>query len=349
MKDKRIIKVLIVDDSVTMRETLAMMIEKNKDMKVIGKAANPYEAVSIMRKIKPDVITLDIEMPKMDGLTFTKKIMSQHPIPIIIISSLTLNSIDISLRALEAGAVEIISKPFSKSIGDISPDKYIARQIRRAALAKVRYIAKKKGVTSSNSSIKPASKDTKAAKAIFIGASTGGTEAISRIVENLSPPLPPIVIVQHMPPVFTKAFADRLNGITSLSVKEAAEGDMLYNNNIYIAPGGIHLLIKAHAAGYKLTLHDSAPVNHVKPSIDITFQSAAQVMKTKATGILLTGMGADGAKGLKLIRDAGGKTIAQDEYSCVVYGMPKAAMELGAAQYSMNIKSITDYINNMRI
>jgi two-component system chemotaxis response regulator CheB len=346
MTETRKIKVLIVDDSLTMRETLALMISSDPGIEVIGKASNPYEAVAIMKKTKPDVITLDIEMPKMDGLTFLKKIMSQHPIPIIIISSLTLNSIDITLKALELGAVEIISKPFDKSIQGTTPRKHIADQIRKAAMAKVRF----KKISRETTVVPGKSKAGKiiSRRIILFGASTGGTEALSRIFSQLRPELPAIIIVQHMPPVFTKAFAGRLNAGSQLTIKEAGDGEILYDNHVYVAPGGIHTVIKRSALGYKTELVDTAPVNHVKPAVDVTFLSAAEAAGNKATGIILTGMGADGVKGLMAIRNAGGKTVAQDEFSSVVYGMPKAALENGAAALSMNIESIIDFINRKR-
>ena len=347
MIKKRKIKVLIIDDSLTIRETLSLIISSEPDFEVVGKAGDPYEAVKIMNQIKPDVITLDIEMPKMDGLTFLKKLMSQHPIPVIIISSLTAKSANITLRALELGAVEIISKPFNKTIKSSNPKQFIINQIRRASMASVKSKAAKHLIANKHIEKEKPIKQVPANRLICIGASTGGTEVISRIIQNINNNKPAIVIVQHMPPLFTKSFADRLNDYTNLSVKEAEDGDILMNNHIYVAPGGKHLEIVK--AGLRLKIHtfDGDLVNHVKPSIDVTMASIASLHHQKSVGILLTGMGKDGAEGLKMIRETGGKTIAQDEQSSLVFGMPKQAIQINAAQLILNIEEIINQINSI--
>lgn len=347
MINKEKIKVLIIDDSVSIRETLAMILNKESDIEVIGKAGDPYEAVKIMSRIEPDVITLDIEMPKMDGLTFLKKLMSQHPIPVIIMSSLTAKSADITLRALELGAVEIISKPFNKTIKDNDPNQFIINQIKRASLAAVKSKISHKPFTSKKQEQKIKRRNIPASRIICIGASTGGTEAISKIVQKINDHKPAIVIVQHMPPVFTHSFATRLNDYSSLVAKEAEEGEILMNNHIYVAPGGMHMEIVKEEFNYKFSIFDGLPINHVKPSIDVTMTSIAKLNNQKSVGIILTGMGKDGANGLKMIRNTGGKTIAQDEKSSLVFGMPRKAIEIDAAQMILNIDEITNQINSI--
>ena len=347
MIKKRKIKVLIIDDSLTIRETLSLIISSEPDFEVVGKAGDPYEAVKIMNRVKPDVITLDIEMPKMDGLTFLKKLMSQHPIPVIIISSLTAKSANITLRALELGAVEIISKPFNKTIKSSNPKQFIINQIRRASMAAVKSKVAKHLIAKNQIEKEKPIKQIPASRLICIGASTGGTEVISQIIRNINNNKPAIVIVQHMPPLFTKSFADRLNDYTNLSVKEAEEGDILMNNHIYVAPGGKHLEITKVGLRLKLHVFDGDLVNHVKPSIDVTMASIAKLHHQRSVGILLTGMGKDGADGLKMIRDSGGKTIAQNEQSSLVFGMPKQAIKINAAQLILDIEEIINQINSI--
>jgi len=343
MLSSRKIKVLVVDDSKLMREMLSLILSKEVDIEIIGLAADPYEAVEIMKNIKPDVITLDIEMPKMDGLTFLKKIMRQHPIPVIIISSLTLESAQISMHALELGAVEIISKPFNKSLCGLNPNEYISNQIRRAANSKV---VMKNALKNKNKPIINFSKGNKkiATRIICIGASTGGTIAIRKLIEEITPEMPAIVIIQHMPPIFTKAFADNLNKSCQLEIKEAEEDEILINNHVYIAPGGKHLMVIKTSQGIKVHLTETAPVNFVKPSIDVAMESMKNMGGKENIAIILTGMGSDGAIGLKTLKDNGWTTIAQDEESSLIYGMPKKAFELGAAKMVMNITEIKEFI-----
>ena len=311
--NNRKIKLLIIDDSITMRETLSLIVNTAPDIEVVGKAADPYEAVKIMNRIKPDVITLDIEMPKMDGLTFLKKLMRQHPIPVIIMSSLTAKSAKITLRALELGAVEIISKPFNKTIKTSDSNQFIINQIRRASNAVVKSKTSNNVFSKTDKVKEKPQKQNSSKRIICIGASTGGTEVISQIIQKTTINKPAIVIVQHMPPIFTKSFADRLSDYSNLISKEAEDGEILMDNHIYVAPGGMHLEIIKSNFNFKIHIFDGEHVNHVKPSIDITFASIAKLNLQKTVGILLTGMGKDGALGLKKIRESGGKTIAQDE------------------------------------
>jgi two-component system chemotaxis response regulator CheB len=335
------IKVLVVDDSAIVRQTFQQELPKDPEIEVIGTALDPYVARDKIIALKPDVITLDIEMPRMDGLTFLRKLMHFYPIPVIIVSSLSQQGSKIALDALESGAIEVMAKPGAAyTVGDMAIE--LRQKIKAAAMAK--------GSLAKNANQKPIeierpkalSKTTN--KVVILGASTGGTQAIELFMKSLPQISPGIVIVQHMPPGFTKAFAERLNGLCDVEVKEAENGDVVMNGRALIAPGNTHMLIKRSGAQYFVEVKDGPLVNHHRPSVEVLFQSAAQHVGPNAIGVMLTGMGADGAQGMKKMRDMGAVNICQDEQSCVVFGMPKAAIESGAAEYILPLQKIAGQV-----
>ena len=331
------IRVLIVDDSAVIRNILSANLSKFSDIEVIGTASEPYKARDMILQLNPDVITLDIEMPRMDGLEFTKVLMKHRPIPIVIVSALIEGKCEISLQALEAGAVEIFPKPSS----DISRElpklmNRLADKVRAASKSKPR---KKTGAASKTISSSALIKTTD--KVIAIGASTGGTEAIRRILQGFPPNAPGIAIVQHMPVLFTKAFAKRLNSVcVNLNVKEAEDGESLITGKALIAPGDKHLLLKRSGARYYVRVKEGPLVCGHCPSVEILINSFAEVAGRNAIGIIMTGMGRDGANGLLKMYNAGAKTIVQDEKSSVVFGMPKEALDIGAAKRGIDLKEI---------
>jgi len=350
------IRVLVVDDSAVVRQSLSSILGSDPEIEVMGTAADPIIAVKKIMKEIPDVITLDIEMPRMDGLTFLRKIMSQHPIPVVIISSLTTEGTEVALKALEYGASEIIGKPAMNAAKFINESKImICDAVKAAAQAK---LARKKIVTApSTIEVKPkysadvilekASASTRITiteKVVVLGASTGGTEAIRTFLKSLPPKMPGIAIVQHMPEGFTKSFANSLNNICSLEVKEAENGDKLYQGRVLIAPGNHHMLLKRVGKEYFVEVKDGPLVNRHRPSVDVLFRSASRYAGKNAMGILLTGMGNDGAKGLLELKESGADTIAQDEQSSVVYGMPKEAAKLGAANHILSLDDIAPFL-----
>ena len=326
------IRVLVVDDSAVVRKVFADELSRERGIQVIGTAPDPYIARDKIVKLKPDVVTLDIEMPRMDGLTFLKKLMKHYPLPVIIVSSLTPKGGKMAMEALSSGALEVISKPSAAySVGDMSVQ--LADKIRAVARVNV-----KGQLNSDNKSIpeKPGA-STRALsfttnKIIAIGASTGGTEAIKTVLTGMPPNSPGIVIVQHMPANFTTAFAERLDSLCQITVKEAADGDSVLNGQALIAPGNFHMLLKRSGARYYVQVKNGPMVHHQRPAADVLFRSVANYAGANAIGIILTGMGADGAAGLLEMKEAGARTIAQDEQSCVVFGMPKEAIKLGAAE-----------------
>jgi two-component system, chemotaxis family, protein-glutamate methylesterase/glutaminase len=291
-------------------------------------------------KLKPDVITLDIEMPRMDGLTFLKKLMTYYPLPVIIVSSLTRKGGNLAMEALSLGALEVISKPSAAySVGDMGVQ--LADKIKAVAHVNV----KAKGQAGKgNSSVKPVLQSraliTTTNKIIAIGASTGGTEAIKEVLIRMPHNSPGIVIVQHMPAQFTTSFAERLDSLCAVNVKEAEDGDSVVNGKVLIAPGNYHMLFRRSGARYYVQVKNGPMVHHQRPAADVLFKSVASYAGANAVGIILTGMGADGAKGLLTMREAGAKTIAQDEKSCVVFGMPKEAIKLGAAEKVVSLQNI---------
>lgn len=338
MKDD--IKVLVVDDSAIVRKVLSEELSREKDIKIVGTAPDPYVARDKIVRLKPDVITLDIEMPRMDGLTFLKKLMRYYPLPVIIVSSLTKKGGKLAMDALSLGALEVISKPSAAySVGDMSVQ--LADKIR--AVAHVSVQAKipsspSVGIAKQEAPLRALSATTN--KIIAIGASTGGTEAIKTVLTGMPHNGPGILIVQHMPAKFTTSFAERLDGLCAIHVKEAEDGDSVVNGTALIAPGNYHMLLRRSGARYYVQVKSGPMVHHQRPSADVLFKSVADYAGSNAMGIILTGMGADGADGLLKMRNAGARTIAQDEKSCVVFGMPKEAIKMGAAEVVVNLHRV---------
>ncbi len=343
---KEKIKVLLVDDSQVITVALSQIINLQHDMTVIGMAGDPYEAVDIIKKEVPDVLILDVQMPKMDGITFLKKIMNQHPMPVIIFSSVAEHGSENALKALKLGAVSILPKP-QLLLNNESFYNKLTSSIRAAfaAKGKINRLAWKSPAKRQFSTPKelPVSTD----RVIAIGASTGGTQALNYIFRNIKKDVPGIVVVQHMPGDFTRWFAEGLNRNSHLKVEESSPGKIINRGDVYIANGYYHLLVKQTRGKFVLSHADGIEVNRHKPSVDVLFNSVAQYAANNAIGILLTGMGDDGARGLLNMRNAGAVTIAQDEDSSVVFGMPREAIKLNAAKYVMNLNEIISFINNL--
>ena len=335
------IKVLIVDDSAIVRKVFSEELSKEKGIKVIGTAPDPYVARDKIVKLKPDVVTLDIEMPRMDGLTFLKKIMRYAPLPVIIVSSLSTKGSKIALEALSFGALEVISKPTAAySVGDLSIQ--LADKIR--AVSKIQVSAPQKkdqDEVIQKATMKSSALSATTNKIIAIGASTGGTEALTEVLIRMPRSSPGIVIVQHMPAKFTTSFAERLDTLCEMKVKEAQDGDTVRNGEVLLAPGNFHMLLKRSGARYYVNVKDGPMVHHQRPAADILFRSVAKYAGANAFGIILTGMGSDGAEGLLHMKNAGAKNIAQDEKSCIVFGMPKEAIKIGAIDKVVTLKKIT--------
>ncbi|MCG8374359.1 MAG: chemotaxis response regulator protein-glutamate methylesterase [Balneolales bacterium] len=341
------IKVLVVDDSALVRKLLTEELNKQKDIEVVGTAMNPYIARDKIVKLKPDVLTLDLEMPRMDGLSFLSKLMKHFPMPVVVVSSLTPKNSQNALNALRLGAVDVICKPGSAySTQNITQD--IVKAIRTAAVARFdrhpELPVKKQEVHVEQT----LSVDTRLVhttdKLIAIGSSTGGTRALEAILTQLPGNLPGIVIVQHMPPVFTKSFAERLNSICKVNVKEAEDGDHIQQGSVLIAPGNYHMLVEKSGARYYTRIKQGPPVHHQRPSVDVLFNSVAKSVGVNAMGVILTGMGADGAKGLLNMKNQGSYTIGQDEATSVVYGMPREAAKMGAVEDVLPLQNIPNAI-----
>jgi two-component system chemotaxis response regulator CheB len=349
------IKVLIVDDSALIRQTLSTILKEDPLIEVIGTAINPNFAAKKIIELKPDVLLLDIQMPQMDGLTFLKKIIKQKPMPVIIFSSYAEDGSLNALKALEYGAVDVIEKPKITTINQVQKYKdKISQAIKTAAIAKITGPNPQKAQHAKILNSELIAKIPKNLKfhqntqnIIAIGASTGGTEAIRRILQNIPEYFPPIVITQHMPVGFTNSFANRLNELSTITVKEAENNEPLLYGHAYIARGDRHLIVRKQAGKAYAILQDSAPVNRHKPSVDVLFKSVAETYHNNAIGIILTGMGADGAKGLKMMKEFGAHTIAQNEETCVVFGMPKVAIKINATDITLPIYQITDYLKNI--
>ncbi len=342
------IKVVVVDDSALVRSLLTEIINRQTDMQCIGAAADPLVAREMIRELNPDVITLDVEMPRMDGLEFLSRLMRLRPMPVVMVSTLTEQGADITFRALEMGAVDYVAKPrigVSSGLNELASD--IVDKIRVAACAQV----KRLGPAPAGPAISVTSgaplESTRAPlprlsteKIICIGASTGGTEAIREVLVPMPADAPGIVITQHMPPGFTTSFAARLNSLCRISVAEARDGERILPGHAYIAPGGRHLRIDRSGSNYVAKLEDTEPVNRHRPSVEVLFKSAARVLGPNALGIMLTGMGADGAQAMREMKDAGSYNYVQDEASCVVFGMPRMAIQYGAAHEVLPLSQI---------
>jgi len=324
-------RVLIVDDSALMRQVLQQVLEADPELEVVGSASDPYIAKDKIKALNPDVITLDVEMPRMDGLTFLEKLMRGHPMPVVMVSSLTERGCDTTLRALSLGAVDFIAKPkLDMRTGTLDLANEIRAKVKAAASARVARRTVGTSPLSNAAASSPYLAQIKAThKIVAIGASTGGTEALKDLLEVLPADFPAIVIVQHMPEKFTAAFAKRLDGLCKIHVKEASDGDRVLRGNALLAPGGKHMLLVRQGAEYSVRITNTEPVNRHKPSVDVLFDSVAEHAGHNAIGVILTGMGNDGARGMLAMKNAGAFNVAQDEASCVVFGMPKEAIAAG--------------------
>jgi two-component system chemotaxis response regulator CheB len=329
------IQVLCVDDSALIRSVMTEIINSQPDMEVVGTAADPLVARDLIKVTNPDVLTLDVEMPRMDGLEFLEKLMRLRPMPVVMVSSLTERGSEIALRALELGAIDFVTKPrLGVRDGLLNYTELIAGKIRTAACARIlpsRHATAAKSTADVPQEALLRSPLLSTEKLIIIGASTGGTEAIREVLVPLPPDSPAVLITQHMPAGFTRSFAQRLDGLCRINVKEAEHGERVLPGYAYIAPGGFHLSLGRSGANYVAHLDQEPPVNRHRPSIDVLFDSVAKHAGKNAIGVILTGMGKDGAEGLLRMKQAGAHTLAQDEASCVVFGMPKEAIALGAA------------------
>jgi two-component system chemotaxis response regulator CheB len=337
-------RVVVVDDSALVRSLLAEIINRQPDMTCVGAAADPLIAREMIRNLDPDVITLDIEMPRMDGIDFLGKLMRLRPMPVVMVSTLTERGAEATFRALELGAVDFVAKPkigVADGLRQLGAD--ITEKIRSAARAKVhKFVAPPAG-----NAMRPVVAGVgrlSTEKIVFIGASTGGTEATKEVLTGLPPDAPGVVITQHMPPGFTRSYAARLDGLARIRVAEARDGERILPGHAYIAPGGLHLSVERSGANYVCRVQDGDPVNRHKPSVEVLFNSAAKVVGPNALGIMLTGMGADGAKAMRAMRDAGAYNLCQDEASCVVFGMPREAIAAGAAHEVLPLGQIAPHL-----
>ncbi len=348
------IKVVVVDDSALVRSLLTEIINRQPDMACIGAASDPLVAREMIRELNPDVITLDVEMPRMDGLEFLSRLMRLRPMPVVMVSTLTEQGAEITLRALEMGAVDFVAKPrigVSSGLNELAGD--IVDKIRVAAKAHVKRLAAAPGAAQAAPAGGLASEPPRAPlprlsteKIICIGSSTGGTEAIREVLVPMPADAPAIVITQHMPPGFTTSFANRLNTLCRIRVAEARDGERILPGHAYIAPGGRHLRIDRSGSNYVARLEDTEPVNRHRPSVEVLFKSAARVLGPNALGIMLTGMGADGAAAMREMKDAGSYNYVQDEASCVVFGMPRMAIQHGAAHEVLPLNQIATAVLN---
>ena len=330
-------RVVVVDDSALVRGLLTEIIDRQPDMICVGAASDPLVAREMIRNLNPDVITLDVEMPHMDGIEFLSRLMRLRPMPVVMVSTLTERGADVTLKALELGAVDFVAKPrigVSDGLRQLGAD--ITEKIRTAARARVHRLAAPAAAAAPPASLGRLSTE----KIIFIGASTGGTEATREVLVGLPADAPAVMITQHMPPGFTKSYAARLNGLCRISVAEAQDGERVLPGHAYLAPGGRHLSVERSGANYIARVQDGDPVNRHKPSVEVLFASAARVVGRNALGVMLTGMGADGAVAMRTMRDAGSWNIAQDEASCVVFGMPREAIAHGAAHEVLPLAQI---------
>ena len=350
-------RVIVVDDSALVRSMLTEIINRQSDMECIGAAADPLVAREMIRNMNPDVITLDVEMPRMDGIDFLSKLMRLLPMPVVMVSTLTERGADVTLKALELGAIDFVAKP---KIGVADGLKQLANditdKIRVASKARIHRLPSAPAATGAvttgtGATSKPAAPLVSASlgrlsteKIIFIGASTGGTEATKEVLITLPADSPAVVITQHMPPGFTRSYAARLDGLCKISVKEASDGERILPGHAYIAPGGMHLSVERSGANYIARVQDGDPVNRHKPSVEVLFRSAARTVGPNAIGVMLTGMGADGAKAMREMKDAGAYCVAQDEASCVVFGMPREAIAAGAVNEVLPLGKITSHL-----
>lgn len=336
-------RVVVVDDSALVRSILTEIINKQADMECVGAASDPLVAREMIRNLNPDVITLDVEMPRMDGIDFLSRLMRLRPMPVVMVSTLTERGAEVTLKALELGAIDFVAKPkigVADGIRQLASD--ITDKIRIAARAHVRRAAAAPTPGSPAAAPAPVANVGRLSteKIIFIGASTGGTEATKDVLVNLPADCPAVCITQHMPPGFTTSYAQRLDSLCKIRVSEARDGERILPGHGYLAPGGKQFSVERSGANYIARVIDSEPVNRHKPSVEVLFLSAARVVGPNALGIMLTGMGADGATAMKVMRDAGSYNLVQDEASCVVFGMPREAINAGAAHEVLSLKDI---------
>ena len=335
------IKVLVIDDSAVVRSTLTKELSRDPEIEVVGTAPDPYVARDKIVQLKPDVLTLDIEMPRMDGITFLKKLMHYFPLPVIVVSSLTAKGSELALEALASGAVEVMNKTGAAySVGDMSVQ--LIDKIKAAARVDVQRHVERSAVQKPPGTRLAMTKTTN--KVVAIGASTGGTQALQAVLSALPATAPGTVIVQHMPENFTRAFAERLNSICAMEVKEAQDGDSVSPGRVLIAPGNFHMLLKRSGARYYVQVKSGPLVSRHRPSVDVLFKSTARYAGANAVGVILTGMGKDGAAGMLEMSKAGAKNIAQDEQSCVVYGMPKEAVATGGVDHIVPLGAVPQKI-----
>jgi two-component system, chemotaxis family, protein-glutamate methylesterase/glutaminase len=334
------IRVLIVDDSAIVRKVLTEALAGHPDIEVVGTAPDPFVARDKILSLNPDVLTLDIEMPRMDGVTFLKRLMHHHPMPVIVISSLGAASSRAALDAVEAGAIDVLEKPGGpQSVGELRHT--LASKIRAARIARLKTPVHGAFARPATSATRlPAGQPFPASSVIAIGASTGGTEAIQKILVELPENCPGIVITQHIPAVFSRSFANRLNELCSIAVREAEDGDKVEAGQALVAPGNYHMLLRNSPSGYRVEIKDGPMVCFQRPAVDVLFHSVAQAAGPNATGVILTGMGSDGANGISAMKKTGARTIAQDEATCVVFGMPKEAIRLGAVDRVLPLSAI---------
>lgn len=349
MEIKKKIKVLIIDDSALVRDILTKGLSDDPGFEVVGAAPDVYVGRDMIVEHRPDVLTLDIEMPRMDGIEFLRKLMPQYPLPVVVVSSLTQKGKYITLQALESGAVDFVPKPttdIARGLKEMLLE--LKTKIKIASTANVSHWKNKKYdaiINKEDNKSKALAESTD--KVIAIGASTGGTEAIKKVITQLPSTMPGIVIVQHMPAGFTKTFADRLNELSLMQVKEAENGDRIINGRVLIAPGDYHMKVIRSGGRYQVLIENGEKINGHRPSVDVMMLSVAEQVGANSYGIILTGMGHDGAQGLKAMKNAGAKTIAQDEFTSVVYGMPKVAFDIGAVDTQLPIEKISSTLINV--
>lgn len=338
------VKVLVVDDSATMRSLIASVLNADPNIDVIGSAGDPFEARAAIKQLNPDVITLDVEMPNMNGLEFLEKIMRLRPMPVIMVSTLTSKGADASLAALELGAFDCVGKP---ALSDANPFADLAAKVKQAAMSKVKIASAAGAAPASNSTTSTVADNFRpSSKVVAIGASTGGVDALITVLSSYPQNCPPTVVTQHMPETFTASFAARLDRLCKPDVAEATDGAVIKPGQVYLAPGGSRHLEITGGMSLRCRLREGGTVNGHRPSVDVLFESVAATCGRKAAGVILTGMGRDGAAGLLKMRQAGASTIGQNENTCVVYGMPKVAMDIGAVETQLPLRRIGEEILN---
>lgn len=336
------VRVLIVDDSALMRQMLSAILSSDTGIEVVGTAPDPLVAREKIKALHPDVLTLDVEMPRMDGLAFLEKLMTLRPMPVVMVSSLTERGAEVTMKAMELGAVDVFCKPANLAEGGLQVHaRELIDKVKGAAHARVRALHDRPPAPA-RLAVTTLYKSTD--RLVAIGSSTGGVEALRDIITGLPADAPPVVITQHIPPKFSASFAERLNGMAAVRVKEAADGDRIVAGHVFIAPGDRHLAVRRSGAALICHTFDGPLVSGHKPSADVLLHSVAEACGSKAVGVILTGMGRDGADGLLAMRRAGAPTIGEDESSCVVYGMPKAAKELGAVEHELPLSRIAEEI-----